>query len=79
MTTRARDAAYEARVRASFSRQALMHTLGAQLETVLPGEVVITLPFRADLTQQPRKTCTSASVFISGMSWLRTVTSWVTP
>ena len=44
--------AYEARVRASFARQAFMATLGAQLESVAPGEVVITLPFRGDLTQQ---------------------------
>ena len=29
-----------------------MATLGARLERVLPGEVVIALPFRADLTQQ---------------------------
>jgi uncharacterized protein (TIGR00369 family) len=42
----------EARVRASFARQAFMSTLGAQLESVEPGQVVITLPFRADLTQQ---------------------------
>jgi len=47
-----RDDGYEARVRASFERQVLMATLGATLETVHPGEVVIALPFRADLTQQ---------------------------
>ena len=29
-----------------------MQTLGAELETVAPGEVVIALPFREDLTQQ---------------------------
>ena len=29
-----------------------MATLGARLERVLPGEVVIALPFRTDLTQQ---------------------------
>lgn len=29
-----------------------MATLGARLERVAPGEVVIALPFRADLTQQ---------------------------
>ena len=29
-----------------------MTTLGARLERVAPGEVVIALPFRADLTQQ---------------------------
>jgi uncharacterized protein (TIGR00369 family) len=51
-TMRVRDDGYERRVRASFERQALMATLGATLETVRPGEVVIALPFRADLTQQ---------------------------
>lgn len=47
-----RDPNYEERVRASFAAQALMATLGATLETVSPGEVVISLPYRADLTQQ---------------------------
>jgi uncharacterized protein (TIGR00369 family) len=47
-----RDPTYEARVRASFSRQVLMATMGARLESVAPGEVAITLPFRAELTQQ---------------------------
>lgn len=46
------DPQYEARVRASFARQAMMTTLGATLERVAPGEVDIRLPFRADLTQQ---------------------------
>jgi uncharacterized protein (TIGR00369 family) len=44
--------AFEARVKASFARQAMMTTLGATLEHVAPGEVDIRLPFRADLTQQ---------------------------
>jgi uncharacterized protein (TIGR00369 family) len=48
----ARDPEFEARVRASFARQEFMSTLGARLERVLPGEVAIALPFRADLTQQ---------------------------
>ena len=47
-----RDPDFEARVRASFGRQQFMHTLGATLERVIPGEVVIRLPFRPDLTQQ---------------------------
>jgi uncharacterized protein (TIGR00369 family) len=47
-----RDPAFEARVRASFARQAAMHTLGATLEGVAAGEVALGLPFRADLTQQ---------------------------
>ena len=51
MTT-PRDPGFEARVRASFARQRLMRTLGAVLESVAPGKVVVRLPFREDLTQQ---------------------------
>lgn len=39
-------------MRASFARQAFMHTLGATLESVAPGECVIALPFDARLAQQ---------------------------
>jgi uncharacterized protein (TIGR00369 family) len=46
------DAAFEDRVRASFALQRVMHTIGATLTSVSPGEVVIELPFREDLTQQ---------------------------
>jgi uncharacterized protein (TIGR00369 family) len=46
------DAGFEERVRESFARQRLMETIGAVLTTVAPGRVEITLPFRADLTQQ---------------------------
>jgi uncharacterized protein (TIGR00369 family) len=46
------DAGYGARVRASFGKQRLMHTMGALLESVAPGDVAIRLPFREDLTQQ---------------------------
>jgi uncharacterized protein (TIGR00369 family) len=46
------DAAFEQRVRASFARQRVMSTIGAELTSVSPGEVVIELPFREDLTQQ---------------------------
>jgi uncharacterized protein (TIGR00369 family) len=46
------DEAFEHRVRASFARQRVMGTIGAQLVSVAPGEVVIQLPFREDLTQQ---------------------------
>ncbi|GEJ59236.1 PaaI family thioesterase [Anaeromyxobacter diazotrophicus] len=46
------DPRFDARVRASFARQAMMATLGATLERVAPGEVDLRLPFRADLTQQ---------------------------
>jgi len=50
--TEAEDPNFEARVRASFARQAFMTTLGARLAVVEPGRVVIELPFRPDLTQQ---------------------------
>ncbi len=43
---------FEARVRSSFARQRLLATIGARLVTVEPGQVVIELPFRSDLTQQ---------------------------
>lgn len=46
------DAAFEQRVRDSFARQRVMTTLGATLTSVAPGEVVIELPFREDLTQR---------------------------
>lgn len=52
MTRVPRDPDYEARVRASFARQHFMATLGARLERVSPGEVVIAFGFRDDLTQQ---------------------------
>lgn len=43
---------FEERVRASFARQTLMKTIGARMTRVSPGEVVIELTFREDLTQQ---------------------------
>ena len=46
------DPEFEQRVRASFARQRVMQTIGAELTSVSPGEVVIELPFREDLTQQ---------------------------
>lgn len=46
------DAAAEARVRSSFSRQGLMRHLGAVLAEVAPGRVSIQLPFREELMQQ---------------------------
>ena len=48
----AQDPDYETRVRASFMRQRVMETIGAEMTKVAPGEVEIALPFRADLTQQ---------------------------
>jgi uncharacterized protein (TIGR00369 family) len=46
------DPNYESRVRESFARQLVMHTLGASLTLVEAGTVEIELPYRADLTQQ---------------------------
>lgn len=43
---------FEARVRASFSRQKVMQTIGAELTRVLPGIVEIELPFSDSLCQQ---------------------------
>ena len=45
------DGTIESRVRATFSHQEFMNTLGATLVRVVPGEVEIRLPCRADLTQ----------------------------
>lgn len=46
------DPAMEARVRASFASQGLMHHLGAELAEVGHGRVCIRMPFRPELTQQ---------------------------
>lgn len=46
------DPQFEARVRASFARQQVMTLIGAEMTTVEPGAVEITLPTRDDLTQQ---------------------------
>ena len=46
------DPDYQTRVRASFARQAFMRTLGVELGHLAPGEVDLSVPFRADLTQQ---------------------------
>jgi uncharacterized protein (TIGR00369 family) len=43
---------YEARVRASFERQQIMTTIGAELTRVNLGEVEIEMAFRPELTQQ---------------------------
>ena len=40
------------RVRASFARQQVMATIGATLDAVAPGEVTISMPPSAALTQQ---------------------------
>jgi len=46
------DSDFEARVRASFDRQAFMATIGATLTRVEPGAIEIQLPIRPNLTQQ---------------------------
>lgn len=47
-----RCADYARRVRESFARQGVMHTLGATLGLVAPGAVDIVLPWSPSLTQQ---------------------------
>lgn len=42
---------FEARVRASFARQAAMATLGIEIAHVAAGEVDLRMPYRTDLTQ----------------------------
>ncbi|MEO8043140.1 MAG: PaaI family thioesterase [Acidobacteriota bacterium] len=46
------DANFESRVRENFTRQRVMHLIGAELTTVEPGLVEIAIPVREDLTQQ---------------------------
>lgn len=46
------DAGYAERLRRSFERQAVMATLGVTLSDVAPGQVVLEMQHRADLTQQ---------------------------
>lgn len=43
---------FEAVVRESFSRQTFMSALGAVLEEVAPGRIVVSVPFRAEHAQQ---------------------------
>lgn len=52
MTFTPADAGFAERVRTSFGLQQVMRTIGADLVAVTPGEVVIELAFRDDLTQQ---------------------------
>ena len=46
------DPKFEARVRASFARQAAMKLIGATMTEIAPGRVSIELPVRDELTQQ---------------------------
>lgn len=43
---------YDARVRESFARQAMMRSLGVEIVSVGTGDVVFEMPFGADFTQQ---------------------------
>src|SRR5688572_9401375 len=52
MTLKPADPNFDARVRASFAKQPLMATIGAQVAEVSAGKVTLRLAFRADLTQQ---------------------------
>lgn len=46
------DPDFESRVRSSFDRQQVMHTIGASLTLVEAGVVEIELPYNVSLTQQ---------------------------
>ena len=46
------DPNFSERVRNNFAQQRVMQLIGATLETVEPGVVEISVPFREDLTQQ---------------------------
>ena len=46
------DPAFESRTRESFAKQGIMALLGAAMDTVEPGRVQISLPFRPELSQQ---------------------------
>jgi uncharacterized protein (TIGR00369 family) len=46
------DPAFAERVRASFTRQGVMGTIGAALEEIAPGRAVIALAWQQGLTQQ---------------------------
>lgn len=48
----AKDPDFDARVRASFARQAIMKTMGVELTALEPGKCELTMPFNADFTQQ---------------------------
>ena len=53
MTTyHASNPAFAEEIRRSFAKQTIMDLIGASLTLVEPGVVEITLPYRADLTQQ---------------------------
>jgi uncharacterized protein (TIGR00369 family) len=52
VTPTAPDPRFEQRVRASYAKQTAMHTLGARLERIAPGEVEIVMPASDAIRQQ---------------------------
>ncbi|MGD2156722.1 MAG: PaaI family thioesterase [Anaerolineales bacterium] len=46
------DPQFESRIRDSFARQGFLQTLGAEINTIHPGEVEISAPFDDRFTQQ---------------------------
>ncbi len=47
-----RNPAFAEEIKQSFARQTMMGLIGAELSRVEPGAIEITLPYRADMTQQ---------------------------
>lgn len=52
MSHQPRNPAFAEQIKQSFARQSIMVLIGAELSRVEPGIIEITLPYRADLTQQ---------------------------
>ena len=52
MPHKASNPTFVEEVRDSFTRQTIMNLIGGELTRVEPGVIEITLPYRADLTQQ---------------------------
>ncbi|HEV8426799.1 MAG TPA: PaaI family thioesterase [Pyrinomonadaceae bacterium] len=52
MPNQPRNPAFAEEIKQSFVKQTIMGLIGAELSRVEPGIVEITLPYRADLTQQ---------------------------
>ena len=49
---KSRNPSFAEEIRQSFAKQTIMGLIGAELTRVEPGIIEITLPYRADLTQQ---------------------------
>ena len=52
MSNQPRNPTFAEEIKQSFAKQTIMRLIGAELTRVEPGIVEITLPYRADLTQQ---------------------------